>query len=189
MASEMAIWKDAKDERDWLEKESPDLMAYVCPCCGGTDRLRHYEETGWCECRCFGGFGIKKFRFMPWYCAACGSVFAVVNSERRINWYVVVADMLLCVGCVLMILGFIWDVGLGLICGIIFAVMAAARYSCADGVERSACSVTDHWRYRELMGDAEDWLKKKNEAPAITFVPLNTGLWPRTLSESGGVSF
>lgn len=69
-----------------------DLHPCVCPNCGiskfeeGHEKdIITNEETKCRYARCWGGFGIARYRFLPHKCKACDTVFAPWTVEKKVN--------------------------------------------------------------------------------------------------------
>lgn len=73
---------------DKNERPIDNLHACVCPNCGMTDidKIACYPDyMGGHWVRCFGGFGIKKYTWMPHMCKACGEKFVAWEAHKELN--------------------------------------------------------------------------------------------------------
>lgn len=102
------------------DESEPDILVdelhpCVCPNCGiskfeeGHEKdIITNEETKRRDARCWGGFGIARYRFLPHKCKTCDTVFAPWTVEKKVNASVIG-------GCV------------GLIFSIAFTIIASIR--------------------------------------------------------------
>lgn len=79
------------------DESEPDILVdelhpCVCPNCGiskfeeGHEKdIITNEETKSRDARCWGGFGIARYRFLPHKCKACDTVFAPWVVEKKVN--------------------------------------------------------------------------------------------------------
>lgn len=79
------------------DESEPDILVdelhpCVCPNCGiskfeeGHEKdIITNEETKRRDARCWGGFGIARYRFLPHKCKACDTVFAPWKVEKKAN--------------------------------------------------------------------------------------------------------
>ena len=70
------------------------LHAFVCPHCGNNvfdgGHIKCYEdEENMHWFRCWGGFGITEYRWIPHKCSACNTTFLAWTSKKRINGNVI----------------------------------------------------------------------------------------------------
>lgn len=79
------------------DESEPDILVdelhpCVCPNCGiskfedGHEKdIITNEETKSRDTRCWGGFGVARYRFLPHKCKACDTVFAPWKVEKKAN--------------------------------------------------------------------------------------------------------
>lgn len=89
VTSGFVIAKADESEPDILVDE---LHPCVCPNCGiskfeeGHEKdIITNEETKRRDTRCWGGFGVARYRFLPHKCKACDTVFAPWKVEKKVN--------------------------------------------------------------------------------------------------------
>jgi predicted RNA-binding Zn-ribbon protein involved in translation (DUF1610 family) len=72
-------------------KDDENLRAYICPNCGNTDEeiKAYHDRVGYVTVRCWGGFGRKKYHYLPHKCTSCGCKFVAWESSKEINGGVV----------------------------------------------------------------------------------------------------
>lgn len=80
-----------------VDESEPDILVdelhpCICPNCGiskfeeGHEKdIITNEETKSRSTRCWGGFGIARYRFLPHKCKVCGTVFAPWKVEKKAN--------------------------------------------------------------------------------------------------------
>lgn len=84
-----------------------DLHSCVCPVCGnnifdGKPILVHEDLEAVKRFRCFGGFGIITYRWMPHTCTACYGNFVAWKSKKSVNKNVVIGYICIIVTIIVM---------------------------------------------------------------------------------------
>lgn len=101
------------------DESEPDILVdelypCVCPNCGiskfeeGHEKdIITNEETKSRSTRCWGGFGVARYRFLPHRCKACDTVFAPWKVEKKANVSVIGGYILLIFSLVFAIITFV----------------------------------------------------------------------------------
>jgi predicted RNA-binding Zn-ribbon protein involved in translation (DUF1610 family) len=93
------------DKNDKSTMPDDGLHAFVCPHCGnnvfdGKDIECYELHDGSAYCRCLEGFGIKRYKWIPHKCTACGAKFIAWTSEKSLNGKVIACYILLALAVV-----------------------------------------------------------------------------------------
>lgn len=85
--SGLCIVPDKNDKSTMIDD---GLHAFVCPHCGnnvfdGKDIECYENEEDWYRFRCWGGFGIEKYTWIPHKCTACNTKFLAWTAEKKVN--------------------------------------------------------------------------------------------------------
>lgn len=93
------------DKNDKSTMPDDGVHAFVCPHCGnnvfdGKDIECYELHDGSAYCRCWEGFGIKRYKWIPHKCTACGAKFIAWTSEKSLNGKVIACYILLALAVV-----------------------------------------------------------------------------------------
>ena len=157
--------KDDESEPDILVDE---LHPCVCPNCGiskfeeGHEKDIIYDDFD-CDSistRCWGGFGEKRYKYLPHKCKACGTVFAPWVVEKLVNGdvigYFIGLIFVVAVAISTTTAAFAAREPILLLATLIMLIFMAG---CIGGIEDNTCSIcdpekliSDELKYAEITG-------------------------------------
>lgn len=146
-------------------KGSENLRAYVCPNCGNTEEeiKSYYDRIGYVTVRCWGGFGRKKYHYLPHKCTSCGCKFVTWESSKEINGSTIgplfLVALLAALGSVLMILAITESVVLVLtviICMAIIVSMCCVIDDNTDPEDTGMKAIEDDMNFMMFDDDEKD---------------------------------
>jgi hypothetical protein len=124
------------------DESEPDILVdelhpCVCPNCGiskfeeGHEKdIITNEEIKSLKTRCWGGFGIARYRFLPHKCKACDTVFAPWKVEKKANVSVIGG----CIGLIFSLAFIIIPLMLTVMCDNLLMIPAAVIMLCFSAV-------------------------------------------------------
>lgn len=163
--SGFVIAKADESEPDILVDE---LHPCVCPNCGiskfeeGHEKDIVYDDfdSGSISTRCWGGFGEKRYKYLPHKCKACGTVFAPWIVEKKVNGDVIGHFIGLMISVLAAISATVVSAAIDypiLLLGTVAALIFMA--CCIAGIECGTCdvcnpeeSIHDELKYAEITG-------------------------------------
>ena len=155
------------------DESEPDILVdelhpCVCPNCGiskfeeGHEKDIVYDDfdCGSISTRCWGGFGEKRYKYLPHKCKACGTVFAPWTVEKNVNGdvirYFLGLILVVAVAIITTVVSAAIDEPILLLgTGVTLIFMAC----CIAGIEDSTCficdpekQIGDELKYAEITG-------------------------------------
>lgn len=155
------------------DESEPDILVdelhpCVCPNCGiskfeeGHEKDIVYDDFD-CDSistRCWGGFGEKRYKYLPHKCKACGTVFAPWTVEKKVNGDVIGYFIVLIFSVANAITATVVSAAIDefiLLLGTVVALIFMA--CCIAGIEKCTCSIcdpekeiNDKLKYAEIIG-------------------------------------
>lgn len=175
------------------DESEPDILVdelhpCVCPNCGiskfeeGHEKDIVYDDFD-CDSistRCWGGFGEKRYKYLPHKCKACGTVFAPWTVEKKVNGEVIGYFIGLIFSVSAAISTTVVSAAIDepiLLLGTVVALIFMTR--CIAGIEDSTCSIcdpekqiSDELKYAEITGkylEDDDIEEEETEDLDVTF--------------------
>lgn len=157
-----------------------DLHPCVCPNCGiskfeeGHEKdIVTNEEIKSLDTRCWGGFGVARYRFIPHKCKACDTVFAPWVVEKKVNISVIGGCVGLIFSLAFAIIAFVVAIMDEVLFALITFIMLCFSVGCiagihletareADDIEKEIADllkyedITDEYLDPDEDGDAEE---------------------------------
>lgn len=170
------------------DESEPDILVdelhpCMCPNCGiskfeeGHEKdIITNEETKSRSTRCWGGFGVARYRFLPHKCKACGTVFAPWIVEKKVNASVIGGYIILIFSLAFAIITFVLaiidDPIMLLITFVMMIFVACSIAKIHDDTTREADiekEITDLLKYEDITDEYLDPDEEETEDLDVAF--------------------
>ena len=137
------------DKNDKSTIPDDGLHAFVCPHCGnnvfeGKDIKCYDDDRVWHRFRCWGGFGIEEYTWIPHKCTACNAKFLAWTAKKKVNGSVIGYFIGMAICTILAFASIAGAIAIEPVMAAFLMIFLPAIICCLFGVEESTLDKTEN---------------------------------------------